>query len=254
MISEREFKEKARFLGLPISTIERDYAQAWLLSSLPEMAFKGGTSLRKIYFGDYRFSDDLDFTLLESTDLNKLEKQIRNAIRETKEETGITFLDELQSEEVVNGYVFTVYFRILRMTGAPLKIKIDITEKNNEIIVKQLQQKEILHPYSDDINKKVLVYSIEEIFAEKIRSLFERTRPRDLYDIWHLSKQLELDNSILHKKFKYKKVEFDFEDLLNRKGRFINAWENSLKHQLKTLPNGDDVYQSVIATLKGAIK
>ncbi|NJE13855.1 nucleotidyl transferase AbiEii/AbiGii toxin family protein [Thermococcus sp. LS2] len=29
-------------------------------------------------------------------------------------------------------------------------------------------------------------YSLEEIFAEKLRSLFQRTRPRGLYDVWYL--------------------------------------------------------------------
>ncbi len=254
MIPEREFKEKARLLELPVSTIERDYAQGWFLSFLPEMAFKGGTSLRKIYFEGYRFSDDLDFTLLESIKFKKLDAQINNAIIKTKEEIGIAFLDDYQSKEVENGYVFTVYFRILRTTGSPLKIKIDITKKENEIIIKQLQEKEILHPYSDIIKKKVSSYSIEEIFAEKIRSLFERTRPRDLYDVWHLNKELEFNKSILKKKFEFKKIGFDLEDLEGRKAIFINAWKNSLKHQMKTLPNVNNVYQSVIENLKGVMK
>ncbi len=31
------------------------------------LAFKGGTALKKCYFADYRFSEDLDFTLTEET-------------------------------------------------------------------------------------------------------------------------------------------------------------------------------------------
>jgi predicted nucleotidyltransferase component of viral defense system len=33
-----------------------------------KMALKGGTGIRKVYIGNYRFSDDLDFTLLEGYD------------------------------------------------------------------------------------------------------------------------------------------------------------------------------------------
>lgn len=29
------------------------------------MAFKGGTAMKRCYFGDYRFAEDLDFTLIE---------------------------------------------------------------------------------------------------------------------------------------------------------------------------------------------
>ena len=45
MIPDREIKEKARESGVPPSTIERDYAQSWLLAHLSPitMALKGGT-------------------------------------------------------------------------------------------------------------------------------------------------------------------------------------------------------------------
>jgi len=55
-------------------------------------------------------------------------------------------------------------------------------------MIDKITQKAINHPYSDTIDTKILVYSLDEMFAEKTRSLFERTRPRDLYDIWYLNK------------------------------------------------------------------
>ncbi len=51
--------------------LERDYCLAWFLCGLsesdlrPALAFKGGTALKRCYFSDYRFSEDLDFTLRE---------------------------------------------------------------------------------------------------------------------------------------------------------------------------------------------
>ena len=47
MITEIEFKENARLFNVSISSIERDYAQSWLLAYLPKMALKGGTGIRK---------------------------------------------------------------------------------------------------------------------------------------------------------------------------------------------------------------
>ena len=73
MIKESEIKNISRQNKVPISTIERDYTQNWMLSFLPKMAFKGGTCLRKVYFKEYRFSDDLDFTLLEEITIAELE-------------------------------------------------------------------------------------------------------------------------------------------------------------------------------------
>src|ERR1700676_3004483 len=54
---------------IPEAVLERDYCLAWFLIALSRtplrerLAFKGGTALKRCYFGDYRFSEDLDFTL-----------------------------------------------------------------------------------------------------------------------------------------------------------------------------------------------
>ena len=72
MIDLREIKEKARLNSVPESTIERDYVQNWVLKHLNrvKMVLKGGTGIRKVYIGNYRFSDDLDFTLQENISKN----------------------------------------------------------------------------------------------------------------------------------------------------------------------------------------
>jgi len=68
MIPDREIEEKAMRSDVFITTIERDYAQNWLLAYLKKinMVLEGGTGIKKVYINDYRFSDDLDFTLIES--------------------------------------------------------------------------------------------------------------------------------------------------------------------------------------------
>jgi len=253
MIKQSEIKNISRQYVVPISTIERDYTQSWILSFLPKMAFKGGTCLRKVYFKEYRFSDDLDFTLLEETDIANLEDEILNAIQQAKTRSNIEFIDEINSKEVRNGYSFDIYFRITRVTGSPLKIKLDITKNKNEHIIDQITQKAINHPYSDKIDVKVFAYSLDEIFAEKTRSLFERTRPRDVYDVWYLSKHIKFNTSLFYKKCKIKKLESNIEEFTNRKTKFENAWDASLKHQLPELPSATDVFDNVTDFLKKVI-
>ena len=250
MIPEIELKEKARSLNVPISSIERDYAQSWLLVHLPKMAFKGGTGIRKAYIDNYRFSDDLDFTLIENINFKDLKDKIQNAIQKTRNTSGISFLDDLKSEKVKNGYAFIVYFRILRTSGDPLKIKMDITKKENEIIFNPVQKRNILHTYSDRINAQINVYTLEEMFAEKVRSLFERTRPRDLYDVWHLNKKITFDKQLFQKKCKYKNVEPNIDELVTRKTNYEKTWNGSLQHQLSELPYAADVFDEVVGFLK----
>src|ERR1700724_97726 len=70
-LSNRLFKE----LGgrrITENVLEKDYCIAWFLTGLSftplknKIIFKGGTALRRCYFPDYRFSEDLDFTLIQS--------------------------------------------------------------------------------------------------------------------------------------------------------------------------------------------
>ena len=165
-------------------------------------------------------------------------------------ESGIDFLEQVKLEEIDNGYRFNIHFRILRKTGDPLKIKIDITKKENENILIPVQQKKILQMYSDGFDVRTAVYSLDEMFAEKIRALFERTRPRDLYDIWFLSTHATLDTTLLKKKCAIRNVTVDVKELLARQSKFERAWESSLRHQLNNLPDATIVFTEVIEFVK----
>ena len=73
MIKPGEIQNKAREVGVRDQQIEKDYILSWLLQGIAQheqlstaTVFKGGTLLKKVYFEDYRFSEDLDFTLLDN--------------------------------------------------------------------------------------------------------------------------------------------------------------------------------------------
>ena len=73
MIRSSEISKLAHRLGLGDKTIEKDYVLTWVLFALAasplrqQLAFKGGTAIKKVYVPDYRFSEDLDFTLLDAS-------------------------------------------------------------------------------------------------------------------------------------------------------------------------------------------
>ncbi len=182
MIPDYELRRITREKGVPLTTVERDYAQNWLLFGLSEinMAFKGGTCIRKVYIEDYRFSDDLDFTLLEDVHPEELKSMLEDAVDVAKRESGISFEERTVFEENQNGYTFIVYFRLHRQTGDPMKIKLDITAKDREKVFLPVERKRVFHPYSDAsiFNVEVIAYSLEEIFSEKIRALFRKSSPQ----------------------------------------------------------------------------
>ena len=78
MIKPGDIQNKARRIGVRDQQIEKDYILSWILQGISQhkqlstsIIFKGGTVLKKVYFEDYRFSEDLDFTLLQNNIPNK---------------------------------------------------------------------------------------------------------------------------------------------------------------------------------------
>ena len=255
MIPEREIKEQAREFGVPTSTIERDYVQNWFLSALRpiNMAFKGGTGIRKVYIENYRFSDDLDFTLLEPVDADTLRTAVIDAMVRVRDESGIQFEDEIGFRQTRNGFKATTRFRILhRGQTSPIKIDLDLTNSDSEQILLPVIDRPVFHHYSDGLETSVVSYALEEIIAEKIRSIFQRTRSRDLYDIGQLAGRVDRDvvKSIVHRKCEYKGVRVDPATLREKRDQFAALWQVSLGHQIHDIPDFDAVFENVMGEIE----
>jgi predicted nucleotidyltransferase component of viral defense system len=80
---------------IPEAALERDYCLAWFLVGLSRssqrdiLAFKGGTALKRCYFGDYRFSEDLDFTMIRETALEKILAELEKLYVEVRQASGV---------------------------------------------------------------------------------------------------------------------------------------------------------------------
>jgi len=225
MIPGREIKKQAREFGVPTSTIERDYVQNWFLAKLRpiDMALKGGTGIRKVFIENYRFSDDLDFTLLGPIDAETLRTAVIDAMVRIRDESGIQFEDDIGFRQTRNGFKATARFRILhRGTISPIKIDLDLTSADNEQILLPVSERPVFHHYTDGLETTVTSYALEEIMAEKIRSIFQRTRSRDLYDIGQLAGRVDRDvvRSIVHRKCEYKGVTVDADVLQEKQEQF----------------------------------
>lgn len=54
------------------------------------------------------------------------------------------------------------------------------------------------HSYEDVPSVTIPSYSIEEIFVEKLRSLYQRARARDYYDIYRLLDQEQFEDHVIY--------------------------------------------------------
>lgn len=258
MIDKSEIMRFAKQYDLPANTIEKDYVLNWLLDGIANSSalndkwiFKGGTCLKKCYFEEYRFSEDLDFTITDKTHINEafLLSEFKIISEWIYEESGIEMPEEGMSfEEYPNrrGEIsiqgIIPYKGPMQRRGNNPTVKLDLT--HDELMVNKPDVRKIHHPYSDTKSMQIQTYSMEEIFAEKLRALVERLRPRDLYDVIHLhnDKRWKPDRKIvletLKKKCDFKGVPVPTMAVLISGGKLkemIEEWNSMLAHQIASL-------------------
>lgn len=200
----------ARHSGVILGVIERDFAQGFLLEALaaePSLAstlvFKGGTALKKVYFGDaYRFSEDLDFTALGAPTGEALEAAFTRAVRAAA--TRMSALSRVTgslSRLAFGGphpggqEAFAIDMQYPWQRTPMCRIKVEVTAGERVVVAPVAHA--VIHGYEGGVSGKVLCYVLEEILAEKLRALrqtdamlvsrgWHRPRARDYYDLWKI--------------------------------------------------------------------
>jgi hypothetical protein len=93
--------------------LERDYCLAWFLVGLGQsrlgqiLIFKGGTALKRCHFGDYRFSEDLDFTLARPAEFAEIREGLEEVFERVAQASGIRFAFEREDRQShVNSHTF----------------------------------------------------------------------------------------------------------------------------------------------------
>ena len=258
MIKPVEIQHKARAVGVRDQQIEKDYILSWILKGIAQheqlskvIVFKGGTVLKKIYFADYRFSEDLDFTLINNETSNE---QIFEWFKETfeyiKEEANIP-LEIIDNNEYEDGGInfYISYIGPLGGQGNNKRVKIDISR--SEQMVFEPVMKDVFIGYSDMEEHQLLCYPLEEVLVEKMRSVMQRMQARDFYDIWYLLEQHEIDIDFYLNEFetKCKTKELDHTDfqkkLAERLPQYKGRWQSSMSEQIKDLPDFEQVVREV---------
>ena len=266
MIDKREILEKAGELSLEPKVIEKDYVLGWLLSGISnhkdlkdKWLFKGGTCLKKCFFETYRFSEDLDFTLLDPTHLNEefLKKTFSEIAEWVYKNSGIDVAADgkfspikieiyknLRDNDSCKGNIYYRGPMTVGQGGSAPTIKLDLTV--DEKVVLEPVRMQIDHIYSDKDKKlfSALCYHYIDLFAEKTRALDERKRPgaRDLYDVVNMYRHgIEVDleklNTSIKEKCGFKGIVVPSMTTLDPKQEeFRVQWDSQLKHQLQILP------------------
>lgn len=190
MIDETAIRRIARELGVRTDYAEKNYVNSWVLYGIYEskfgdnLLFKGGTALSKLYFPQtWRYSEDLDFTVDGRYEESK--ETLREALDTAEQMSGIEFTitDYYESRESVYP---THYVEVSIQYEAMFEHR-NTTELNvmvDEVVTGE--PAEHTHDYEDVAPFSLSAYSLPEIFGEKLRTVYQRARGRDYYDLYRI--------------------------------------------------------------------
>jgi len=257
VIKPGEIQNKARAAGVRDQQIEKDYMLSWILQGVSEhstlskaIVFKGGTVLKKVYFEDYRFSEDLDFTLLDTAVSDEqIFEWFAEVFEYIKEEANIP-LEIIDNNEHQDGDInfYISYVGPLGGLGANKKVKVDIS-RSEELVFEPVLNK-VFISYSDQEEHQLLCYSLEEVLVEKLRCVMQRMQARDLLEVQHMD--IDFYTAEFRQKCKNKEInptEFHTK-LEQRLPQYKGRWKKSMADQIQDLPDFETVLREVMRHLR----
>jgi predicted nucleotidyltransferase component of viral defense system len=152
-----------------------------------ELVFRGGTALHKLILTEpYRYSEDLDFIRTNPGGIGEIMKEL----------TEIGKLSGYQVKTQMGKYP-KVYWQGSSQTGLIIKIKNEINTYERSPVLPVITIKHSIKSdwYMGEADVKVV--QAEEIAATKIRALYQRSKGRDLFDLWLLTAEVGIDAALV---------------------------------------------------------
>jgi hypothetical protein len=246
MISTNDLAKYSKEWKIDNYAIMREYMQLVILGALyqinnsEQIYFKGGTALRLIY-KSIRFSEDLDFN--SKLPREEIIKILKKSIDHIKDIFPGIYLDTIKNK-YDNIHTRAMYKSI--DLPQPLNIAIDVNTKDGALTeYTSLLSSPFPLPYYSFIK----TLGLDEILAEKISALMNRSKGRDVFDIWFLlNRQVKIDMELLEKKMELYNKQITIEDIINKIKQYD---EKKLKNELnKYLPENQ---RNIIPFLKDSL-
>ncbi len=143
----------------------------------PELAMRGGTCLHKLHLpAALRYSEDLDYVRLTHTGI----KPYTQALADVADRVGLTVSSRQRSGQMVHVY----------LDGQPtegigrirIKIEMNIAETNSFLPRTTVNHVVQTSWWSGEAD--ISTFQPSELLATKLRALYQRSKGRDLFDLW----------------------------------------------------------------------
>jgi predicted nucleotidyltransferase component of viral defense system len=198
MITKEEIESKSDEFGIHATNVERDYVFGWLLCGIYTVSglkdiliLKGGNALRKAFFANTRFSNDLDFSTETAIDEVWLRQELDRVCDFVETASGVIFekdrsrIEEKQTaDRDVKSYQVRIYFKDFYGNPETITISVRLDIRQFDRLYLPTQVRNLIHPYSDadDCSAQLRCVKLEEMLASKLKCLLQRRYTFDLYD------------------------------------------------------------------------
>ncbi len=173
----REQVEQDLLLSQAICTV----AQHPLLGA--ELVFRGGTAFHKLHLSKpERYSEDLDYVRTTSGGIG----QITGALLDMGKELEFDVASRMGEHP-------KVLWRTSSDAGTPIRIKIEINTHELSPAQSLITLRHAVTSSWWSGTADVLTFTPEELVSTKLRALFQRSKGRDLFDLWLALTHLHLD-------------------------------------------------------------
>ncbi|MEN8236954.1 MAG: nucleotidyl transferase AbiEii/AbiGii toxin family protein [Pseudomonadota bacterium] len=152
------------------------------------LAFRGGTALNKLFVKPAaRYSEDLDFVLVDDAPIGHIFSAIREALD--------PWLGTAKWKQTARSAKLIYRFSSEDEPPVPLRVKIEINTVEAFNLYGYRQ-----HNYSVESrwfsgSSQIRTYNLEELMGTKLRALYQRSKGRDLFDLWLSINQLNVNCS-----------------------------------------------------------
>ena len=215
---EQAVLKTAEYMSIDAGIVEKDYFVTLMLkeisSTVPDLVFKGGTSLSKCHKAINRFSEDIDLTVEYDTKPSESKrKNLKKSIVAAIEKYGFELAnpDEIRSRREFNKYIVN-YPSEFMQSGLKNHLHIETMIKIKAYPNEEMEAASLIYEYMiaeglDDMVKEygldpfvLKVQSAERTFIDKIFALADyymssriTEHSRHIYDIYKLMDKVELN-------------------------------------------------------------
>lgn len=244
-------EDLAAELGVEAVFLERDWVLTGLIHALAtgplseQLVLKGGQALRHVH-GSERLSKDADYVARRRVEFDDLRTALQ--IRQPR-------ISVPEAPEGRTGHGFRVRPIAYRgLLGIPGTVEVEVSFRQDLVLAPRIAA--FHSPFREPF--PILVMDIQEMVCEKLRALYQRGNPRDLYDLWFITKQpsITLDPDtivqLLPEKFRPPLVRggWDRARLYERMEGNAGAWRETLKAVAPNHPDYDEALRSVQRALR----